>query len=105
VWVFVVVDLALIPVLVVVGIKMLAASGATLRDSLSTRDGAVSQPEEWAGVTGKEGIALTHLRPSGSAMIDNKKYDVVSSGAFIEKGRQITVVAVDGNRIVVHEKP
>jgi membrane-bound ClpP family serine protease len=101
---FVVVDLVLIPVLVIIGAKMLAGSRATLHDSLDSKDGAVSQPPEWSAVAGKTGTSVTMLRPAGSAVFEGKKYDVVSRGEYIEKGAAVTVVAVEGNRIVVTRK-
>lgn len=98
---FIIVDLLMIPVLVVIGFKMLASSSATLRNSLDNKDGAVSQPEEWSALVGKEGTSQNALHPAGTAMIEGIKYDVVSKGDFIEKGKPIVVVAIDGNRIVV----
>ncbi|HUS37290.1 MAG TPA: NfeD family protein [Verrucomicrobiae bacterium] len=47
------------------------------------------------------GETLTTLRPSGTAVINGKRVDVVSEGAFIEAGRMIKVVAVEGLRVVV----
>jgi membrane-bound serine protease (ClpP class) len=47
------------------------------------------------------GEALTTLRPSGTAVINGKRVDVVSEGAFIEAGQMIKVVAVEGLRVVV----
>ena len=101
---FVAADLILMPVLVIVGARMLAASRATLRDTLDSKSGAVSQPPEWSQVEGRDGVAVTMLRPAGSAMIDGKKYDVVTRGDFLDKGTPVTVVAVDSNRIVVKKK-
>lgn len=98
---FIIVDLLMIPVLVVIGFKMLASSSATLHNSLDTKDGAVSQPSEWSVLVGKTGTTLGALHPAGSAMIEGVKYDVVSKGDYIEKGKRIVVVAIDGNRIVV----
>jgi membrane-bound ClpP family serine protease len=102
--VFVVADLIIIPVLVIIGARMLAASHATLRETLDSKSGAVSQPPEWSQVQDREGVTVSVLRPAGSAMIDGKKYDVVSKGDFINKGTSIVVVAVEGNRIVVKKK-
>jgi membrane-bound ClpP family serine protease len=101
---FIIADILMLPVLIIVGARMLAASRATLRDTLDSRDGAVSQPPEWSLVEGRDGVAVTMLRPAGSAMIDGKKYDVVTRGDFLDKGTPITVVAVDSNRIVVKKK-
>ena len=50
---------------------------------------------------GKEGIAETFFRPSGYIVIEGKKYDAVSEGEFIDKGSNLKVVLVEGNRIVV----
>lgn len=53
---------------------------------------------------GKKGISLTPLRPSGLAMFDGKKLDVLSDGEFISKGEKIEVVKVEGNKIIVKRK-
>ena len=47
------------------------------------------------------GTALTPLRPAGTALIGGQRVDVVTEGPFIERGSRITVVAVDGMRVVV----
>jgi membrane-bound serine protease (ClpP class) len=47
------------------------------------------------------GTALTNLRPSGMAIIDGKRVDVVTEGALIERGTPVRVVAVEGMRVVV----
>jgi len=52
---------------------------------------------------GAKGIALTTLRPAGTAEINGKRVDVVTDSEYIEHGRQIEVVEVDGMRIVVRE--
>ncbi len=49
------------------------------------------------------GTAFTTLRPSGTAIIDGKRIDVVTEGALIEKGTAIKVVAIEGLRVVVRE--
>jgi membrane-bound serine protease (ClpP class) len=52
-------------------------------------------------LVGRTGVTLSTLRPSGRADFDGKLLDVVAEGAFIEKGREVKIVAVHGNRIVV----
>lgn len=47
------------------------------------------------------GAALTPLRPSGTAMINGKRVDVVTEGAMIDRNAPIKVVAVEGMRVVV----
>lgn len=50
---------------------------------------------------GKEGTAITQLRPAGLAMIDGKKVDVVTTGEFIDRGAEVVVVDVSSNRVMV----
>ena len=47
------------------------------------------------------GTAATQLRPSGAALINGRRVDVVSEGQLIEKGTPIRVVAIEGMRVVV----
>lgn len=49
----------------------------------------------------KSGTAYTNLRPSGTALIEGKRVDVVTEGALIEKGAPVKVVAIEGMRVVV----
>ena len=49
---------------------------------------------------GKAGVAHSMLRPSGIAVIDGKRVDVVTRGEMIAAGTAIEVVAVEGNRVV-----
>jgi membrane-bound serine protease (ClpP class) len=53
---------------------------------------------------GVEGIAVTTLRPAGTAEINGKRVDVVTDSEYIEHGKPIVVTAVEGMRIVVREK-
>ena len=49
----------------------------------------------------QSGTALTALRPSGMALINGKRVDVVTEGAMIERGTAVKVVAIEGLRVVV----
>ncbi|RLD14693.1 MAG: hypothetical protein DRI28_02930 [Caldiserica bacterium] len=50
---------------------------------------------------GKEGKAITMLRPSGVVEIDGKRYDALTEGEFIERGQKIVVTRVEGGKIFV----
>jgi membrane-bound serine protease (ClpP class) len=54
---------------------------------------------------GQTGITLSPLRPAGVADIKGRRVDVVSEGGYVEAGAEITVTRVDGNRIVVRDRP
>lgn len=73
-----------------------------LRESITTEQGYVSSVNRLE-LIGLEGEAVTTLRPSGTAVFDHERLDVVSEGSFIEKGTQIKVVKVEGARIVVRK--
>ena len=62
-------------------------------------DSVVPGREELLGQTGE---ALTTLRPSGRAQFGERVVDVVSEGSYIERGEQVEVLKVAGNRVVVH---
>lgn len=59
----------------------------------------VAQPELLNGI----GTSLSQLRPSGTALINGQRVDVVTEGGLIERGTAVKVVAVEGARIVVRE--
>ena len=48
-----------------------------------------------------EGIATTMLRPSGKAQFGGNVLDVVTNGEFVAAGTTVSVVQVDGMRVVV----
>lgn len=72
----------------------------SLDKSETVEEGYVSRAEE-EDLSGKEGRAITPLRPSGVAEIEGRRVDVVSQGDFIDKGKKIKVLSSKGSRIVV----
>ena len=60
-----------------------------------------AESDEKAALIGREGIALTALRPSGTIELEGKKLDVVADGEFIVKGDKVVVSSVEGIRILV----
>ena len=52
---------------------------------------------------GKEGVTLTPLYPSGTAIFDDRHVDVLTEGEPIEKDERIKVVLSEGMRIVVRK--
>jgi len=100
---FVAADLILIPVLVIVGLKLLARSPVTLRKTLSRKEGVSSQSSELESYVGTQGNAVTNLRPAGIAVINGKRVDVVTRGEYLEKDSAIIVTTVTGNQIIVRK--
>lgn len=50
---------------------------------------------------GKNGIAITDLRPAGSVDIDGVKFDVISEGEYIPVGSEVEIFKVNGVKLVV----
>lgn len=102
--VFIIADLIMVPVLVYFGLKFLAKSPVTLRKKLSREEGVTSQSLDQNAYLGRQGITVSDLRPSGVAIVDDERLDVVTRGEYVEKQTEIIVIAVRGNQIVVKEK-
>ena len=100
---FVVIDMLLLPFVIGYGFKLLAKSPMALQKKLSKDDGIVVQSADSQELIGKEGEAFTDLRPSGIAIIDEQRLDVVTEGKYIDKGSKVVVVSVSGNQIIVHQ--
>lgn len=78
--------------------KRKKASRLILSEEISPSE---AESGERAALIGREGVALTALRPSGTIELDGKKLDVVADGEFIVKGEKIVISAVEGIRILV----
>lgn len=50
---------------------------------------------------GKEGVAVSMLRPSGVAKIDGDRMDVITDCEYLEKGTRIKVIKAKAGRIIV----
>lgn len=71
-----------------------------LKDATDRQSG-FSGTEDMKYLLGKSGKTVTPLRPAGCADLDGVRLDVVTRGEFIEKDVPVTVIEVEGNRIVV----
>ena len=76
-----------------------------LNETITADDGFLSNPEDANDFLGRLGIAITPLRPSGSAMFDDDKIDVITHGDYIEPDTPIQIVEAHGSRIVVSATP
>lgn len=86
----------------VFGKKMKFFRKIILTDSTNSEQGYVSNRNR-TELIGKTGVALTDLRPSGMAILDAERLDVVTEGSFISKGAALIVIKTEGSRIVVRE--
>ncbi|MGH7561281.1 MAG: NfeD family protein [Gemmatimonadales bacterium] len=77
--------------------------GLLLKSSTQAAEGYISAAPR-QDLVGKEGRALTDLRPAGTAVVNEERLDVVSEGPFIAAGTAVTVVRSEGYRHVVRER-
>jgi membrane-bound serine protease (ClpP class) len=75
-----------------------------------TLEGSTFDPREAApggkdldALVGKRGVSLTPLRPSGKALVEGRRLDVLTRGELLDDGVAIEVLRVEGNRIFVAE--
>lgn len=78
----------------------LARSGVFLVTKGNRADGWASAARR-PDLVGREGVALTDLRPSGTVLIGEERVDAVSESAWIEDGTMVKVVSSEGYRHVV----
>ena len=74
----------------------------TAPDTQKKEDG-YSNTFGWESLQGETGTADTDLHPSGWVRVKDQRIFVVSEGEFIEEGKEIKILSVDGNRVLVRE--
>jgi membrane-bound serine protease (ClpP class) len=60
-----------------------------------------SQPLHRSPLLGTSGTTVTPLLPSGSGIFHGKRLDIISEGAYIPPDTPVTIIRVEGNRLVV----
>lgn len=74
-----------------------------LDEKVEIKSGYATKPV-LAELIGVEGKALTDLRPSGTAIINGKRIDVVTEGDFVSNGAKLIVKSIEGSKVVVEMK-
>ncbi|ARJ49886.1 NfeD family protein [Staphylococcus lutrae] len=74
-----------------------------LRDSTNKESGYTSHNDQ-SHLVGETAETFTDLRPSGIIIFNNKRIDAVSEGSYISKGMKVTIIEVEGTRVVVREQ-
>lgn len=72
-----------------------------LLQTTTSREAGYEASRRRSELVGSEGVALTDLRPSGTAVIGDERLDVVSDGAFVPAGTPVRVIRSDGYRHVI----
>jgi membrane-bound serine protease (ClpP class) len=64
------------------------------------QDGYVASEFE-KELIGKEGVALTDLKPSGHILVAERRYQAISKAGYVEKGTKIKVIDGAGAHLIV----
>ena len=81
--------------------KVLNRLGIVLDEKIRGGSSKVATQQE---LTGKHGVAVSDLRPSGIVEIEGKRHDVVTdAGDYIESGSKVIVVRISTNTVVVEK--
>ena len=75
----------------------------TLKTCQTQKEGYVAPKQCFDSFLDKQGIALSQLRPAGTADFSGVRLDVVTEGAFVTSGSSIKVIAVEGTRVIVRQ--
>jgi len=94
--------LAIALILMFIAYKILSSVGSPLilKESLNEE----KTEEKLQFFVGKEGTALTPLRPSGTGEFNGVRLDVLTQGEFIEKNSPVVIDEIKGKKIIVRSK-
>jgi membrane-bound ClpP family serine protease len=67
----------------------------------STVDGKIDQLEGLNINVGDTGLSVSRLAPSGKAMINNDIIEVHTFGEFIDQEKEVKVISIKNNKIIV----
>lgn len=73
-----------------------------LKDSTNAESGYTSHDDR-SHLVGKTATTLTDLRPAGIISYGTERIDAVSDGSFILRNKEVTILEVEGTRVVVRE--
>ncbi len=71
-----------------------------LKDEQNKENGFISN-SDLNYLLGKQGVAVTDLRPSGTADFDGIEFDVISEGKYIPKDTKLIIYKVQGSKLIV----
>ncbi len=104
----------IIIILAILGVALMLVLQSVSKGGLSRRlvlsdsledDVRFSAGSDLSYFIGSEGTAITALRPSGTVDFSGIRLDVISEGEFIPKNSTVIITKVEGNKVIVRQKP
>ena len=96
-----------VTIMIVLAVYILPKTRLFSKVSLDTEiaaDEGFQSHQADASLIGKEGVALTPLRPGGVVRIGTERLDAISEGDFLEANEEIKVISCNGFQLVVTRK-
>lgn len=90
------------PILVIAGMSVWGSRMA-LKALTDEAAGTTAEAEQAETLVGRIGKTVTPLRPSGAAVFDGRRVDVVSEGMPVDVGVWVKCLEVRGSRVVVRQ--
>lgn len=90
-------DVILIPLTLFIGFRIMQKSPLTNHQTLEDAQSNAGDKV----LVGREGVAVSMLKPSGKVEIDGQLLEANSSGDYIEPGTPVRVLQISQNRITV----
>ena len=98
-------NVVLLPFAVWCGLRLVRYSPLMHRRQLLAGTQSAPDAPPLTPLLGREGYALTPLRPAGTVMLGEQRVDVVTDGKFVEPQTRVKVIRVEGNRVLVEPVP
>lgn len=93
-------------VVIMIGFYMISSTrlgGVLVMEEAQQKSEGYVSPSEDPALEGELAIVHTALRPAGSIMYQDRRIDAVSDGTFIDAGKTVRVIEVEGHRVVCEE--
>jgi len=84
--------------ILIFGFRRIARLGWADKEQIDSR---VNEADFGDLIKGDRGRAYGDLKPGGIAMFGNKRVEVISQGEFIERGAEVEIVKIEGNKMYV----
>ena len=82
--------------------RFAAFNRLVLQSETPAAEGYVSAPRERdEELLGREGVALSDLRPVGVGSFEGRRLDIIAEGEFIPSNTRIRIIEARGSRILV----
>lgn len=100
---FLLVTMVLVPAMILLGFKVFPKSpfGKLMVAPGLSFAGEAATDQRDLDLVGSVGVITAACRPAGMARLNGRRVDVVTRGEWLEAGREVRVVEVSGNRVVV----